>query len=106
MIDCDEHGKPVIIRFNNWIRDTLRIAHDEVEGFYRAYRRLWRLLRDPRYLLRFRLEPGQMLAFDNLRVLHGREAFDPNTGYRRLQGAYLDRDLVGSRLRVLARPHG
>ena len=44
-----------------------------------------------------------MIAFDNLRVLHGRGAFDPNSGRRHLQGTYLDRDLIRSRQRVLER---
>jgi gamma-butyrobetaine dioxygenase len=47
-----------------------------------------------------------MLTFDNRRVLHGRTAFDPNSGPRHLQGTYLDRDLVLSRLRVLDRAAG
>ncbi|MDX1608543.1 MAG: TauD/TfdA family dioxygenase [Halofilum sp. (in: g-proteobacteria)] len=103
VIGRDADGNLTEIRFNNWIRDSLRIPAAQVAPFYRAYRRFWQLLRDPRYLLRLRLEPGQMIAFDNLRVLHGREAFDPNTGFRRLQGAYLDRDPIRSRLRVLGR---
>ena len=106
VIGCDAQGRPTIIRFNNWIRDTLRLPADRVEPFYRAYRRLWQLLRDPARVLRFTLRPGEMMAFDNLRVLHGRAAFDPNTGHRHLQGAYLDRDLVRSRQRVLARGGG
>ena len=44
-----------------------------------------------------------MIAFDNRRVLHGRNAFNPNSGRRHLQGTYLDLDLLESRLRVLAR---
>ena len=44
-----------------------------------------------------------MVAFDNRRVLHGRREFDPNSGARHLQGTYLDRDMLASRLRVLAR---
>ncbi|HSH40631.1 MAG TPA: TauD/TfdA family dioxygenase [Arenicellales bacterium] len=103
VIDCDEHGKPVIIRFNNWLRDTLRLPRSQVTPYYRAYRRFWEMLRDPRYTARFKLRPGEMLAFDNLRVLHGRDAFDPASGRRHLQGTYLDRDLVRSRQRVLAR---
>ena len=103
VIGCDEAGDPAILRFNNWIRDTLRVPPDRVEPFYRAYRQLWSLLRDPAYLLRFTLQPGEMIAFDNLRVLHGRAAFDPNTGHRHLQGAYLDRDPVRSAQRVLER---
>ncbi len=103
VIGLDEHGGLAEIRFNNWIRDTLRLPARDVEPFYRAYRRFWELLRDSRFAIRFTLAPGQMVAFDNLRVLHGRDAFDPNTGRRHLQGTYLDRDLIRSRLRVLER---
>lgn len=103
VLGLDGDGYPTRIRFNNWIRDSLRLPGRHVEPFYRAYRRFWELLRDPRYTVRFPLRAGEMIAFDNMRVLHGREAFDPNTGHRRLQGTYLDRDLVRSHLRVLAR---
>jgi gamma-butyrobetaine dioxygenase len=41
------------------------------------------------------------MCFDNYRVLHGRSEFDPNSGPRHLQGCYLDRDDVLSRLRTL-----
>ena len=106
VIGLDEQGRPTRIRFNNWIRDSLRLPVEQVEPFYRAYRRYWELLRDPRYAIRFTLRAGEMIAFDNLRVLHGRAAFDPNTGHRHLQGCYVDRDLLRSRLRVLQRGAG
>jgi gamma-butyrobetaine dioxygenase len=103
VIACDEQGRPVIIRFNNWIRETLRLPKEQVEPFYRAYRRFWELLRDPRFTVRFRLRPGEMIALDNMRVLHGRDAFEPESGSRHFQGTFLDRDLVRSRRRVLER---
>jgi len=103
VVGCDAHGKPTVIRFNNWLRDTLRLPAAQVEPFYRAYRRFWEMLRDSRYAVRFKLQPGEMLAFDNLRVLHGRDAFDPDSGRRHIQGVYLDRDLVRSRQRVVGR---
>lgn len=74
-----------------------------MEPFYLAYRKFWKLLRDPQFMIRFSLAPGQMIAFDNLRVLHGRDAFDPNSGPRHLQGTYLDKDLILSRLRITRR---
>lgn len=103
VIECDAHDHVVEVRFNNWIRDTLRLPEHVMDAWYEAYRRFWRLLHDPRHLIEFSLQPGQMIAFDNRRVLHGRRAFDPNTGRRHLQGTYLDRDMLESRLRVLAR---
>jgi len=64
---------------------------------------LWQLFHSDAYQLEFTLKPGQMVAFDNRRVLHGRREFDPNSGAHHLQGTYLDRDMLASRLRVLAR---
>ena len=52
--------------------------------------------------IRFKLEPGDLLTFDNWRVLHGRQAYQPSTGMRHLQGCYVDRDEVLSRLRMSA----
>jgi gamma-butyrobetaine dioxygenase len=103
VIGRDADGAVREIRFNNWIRDAQPMDPAAAERFYRGYRRFWELLRDPKYMIRFPLKPGCMMAFDNLRVLHGREEFFPNTGKRHLQGCYVDRDLVDSRLRVLER---
>ncbi|SHE42401.1 gamma-butyrobetaine dioxygenase [Modicisalibacter ilicicola DSM 19980] len=103
VIALDDRGRLKEIRFNNWIRDTLRLPLDTIDAWYRAYRQFWLLLHDPRHQIEFALEPGQMVAFDNRRVLHGRRAFDPSTGRRHLQGTYLDIDMIESRLRVLQR---
>ncbi|WP_312881095.1 TauD/TfdA family dioxygenase [Rhizobium leguminosarum] len=46
--------------------------------------------------------PGEMVIFDNRRVLHGRTAFDPMTGHRLLKGFYVDRGEFDSRIRMLA----
>ncbi|SEL68646.1 TauD/TfdA family dioxygenase [Halomonas daqiaonensis] len=103
ILTCNAEGRVVDVRFNNWIRDTLRLPAETIDAWYRAYRRFWHLLHDPRHQIAFSLAPGEMVAFDNRRVLHGRGAFDPNSGRRHLQGTYLDRDMLESRLRVLAR---
>ncbi|MGC3875196.1 TauD/TfdA family dioxygenase [Halomonas sp. GXIMD04776] len=103
IIELDDEGQLKEIRFNNWIRDTLRLPLDKINAWYAAYRRFWQLLHDPRHQIEFALDQGQMVAFDNRRVLHGRRAFDPNTGKRHLQGTYLDMDMLESRLRVLKR---
>lgn len=60
-------------------------------------------LQDPRFLITLKLEAGEMLVFDNRRMLHGRKAFDPTTGGRHLQGCYLDTSEVLSRMRMLER---
>jgi gamma-butyrobetaine dioxygenase len=56
--------------------------------------------------IRSAFAPGDLVMFDNRRVLHGRDSFDPQGGQRHLQGCYVDRDDVYSRLRILQRPTG
>ena len=51
--------------------------------------------------IEFKMEPGDMVSFNNRRVLHARNEFDPNTGERHLQGTYIDLDDFYSRYRVL-----
>lgn len=102
-IGLDADGRVERIRFNNWLRAAPDVPEAAMEPMYRALRAFWRLLRDPRFRIRLKLDAGEMVAFDNARVLHGREPFDPTTGRRHLQGGYLDRDLVFSRLRLIER---
>lgn len=98
IIELDHDGEPIAIRFNNWIRDVDPAADDH---FYDAYVALWTMLRDPANIVSLRLGAGDTLCFDNRRILHGRTEFDPQSGRRHLQGCYVDRDMVESRLRKL-----
>lgn len=75
----------------------------DVERAYRSLRIFMRLVADERYICRYPFAPGDLVIFDNNRVLHGRDSFDPSAGVRQLRGCYLDRDEILSRLRVLAR---
>jgi gamma-butyrobetaine dioxygenase len=99
----DRGGAVREIRFNAHLVDIIDLGGAELAAFYKAYRSFMRMLRDPAYVRAFRLEAGEMLVFDNRRVLHGRQAFDPATGYRHLNGCYVDRGEFLSRIRVLAR---
>lgn len=103
VIETDGRGEVTAVRFNNWIRAALDAPPAAVRPWYGAYRAFWQRLRDPRFRLSVRLEAGQMVAFDNCRVLHGRAAFDPNSGARHLQGSYLDWESLRSRRRLLER---
>lgn len=56
----------------------------------------------------FRVIPGDLVTFDNSRLLHGRKSYVSSPDrVRHLEGAYLDWDEVMSRLRILRRSvHG
>ncbi len=71
--------------------------------FQRARRRLSELFADPRFELRFPLRAGELMMFNNSRVLHGRTEYDPNEGRRHLQGCYIDLDGPRSLYRTLGR---
>jgi gamma-butyrobetaine dioxygenase len=58
---------------------------------------------EDRFLVRFRLRPGDIETCDNGCILHARDAFDPSTEEPLLQGCYVDRDEVQSRIRILER---
>jgi len=64
-----------------------RLPFNEMESWYRAHDRFVRLLRDPRHHYRLRLAPGDVLIYDNHRMVHGRTAF---RGPRWVRGVYFE----------------
>ncbi len=96
-------GELTTVRHTYWLRTPMQGEFDTLKLFYAAYRRFQELANDPANQLRFRLEPGQLMAMDNRRLLHGRAAFDPQSGKRLLRGCYGEREELESRLRILYR---
>ncbi len=103
MVEVDGSGAMVGVHYSPRLDDLPLMSEDDTRRYHRARKRFGLLLEDPRYELRFKLDPGQMMMFDNNRVLHGRTAFDPREGHRQLQGCYIDRDGPRSLYRVLQR---
>ncbi|MDO6592051.1 gamma-butyrobetaine hydroxylase [Loktanella sp. D2R18] len=102
VITLDNAGNVIEIRYNAHLAEVFDMPSKIMADYYRAYRAFMAKTRDPKYRLRLRLQAGEMVAFDNRRVLHGRDAFDPSTGFRHLHGCYVDRGEFASRLRLLA----
>ncbi|MEL7461740.1 MAG: TauD/TfdA family dioxygenase [Pseudomonadota bacterium] len=103
IIETDTTGAPVEIRNTGFLRFFPDMDEADIPRAYDALRHFTALCRTPRFQMATAFAPGDLVIFDNRRVLHGRAAFDPQSGVRRLEGCYLDRDEVASRLRVLAR---
>ncbi|MEM6421559.1 MAG: TauD/TfdA family dioxygenase, partial [Pseudomonadota bacterium] len=91
------------ILLNDFLRAEPDMPEGEIERAYRAVRLFMSHIRSERFLCRYPFSAGDLILFDNRRMLHGRDAFDPMSGTRRLEGCYLDTDEIRSRLRVLAR---
>ncbi|KAG2462666.1 BODG dioxygenase, partial [Polypterus senegalus] len=103
IIDVDREGNVVRINYNNATRDSvLNLPVDQVQPFYDALKAFVNLLHSPDNVVNFRMESGDIVTFDNWRLLHGRCNYvsDPDSP-RHFEGAYLDWDEVMSRLRIL-----
>ena len=103
VIVTNRQGEVTELRFNAHLVDVIDLPAELCASFYAAYRGLMAMMRSARFRIAYRLQAGEMAVFDNRRVLHGRQAFNPNTGRRHLRGCYVDRGEFLSRIRVLSR---
>jgi gamma-butyrobetaine dioxygenase len=103
VLEYDRSGRFRQIRLNTKIDAPLPRPEHDLDGFYRGRRWLTEWLNDPAHQVTFRLEPGDVMFMDNLRVLHGRTAFDSSKGERHLQGAYIDHDGPDTMYRLAVR---
>jgi len=100
-LSCD--GAVIAVHYNSRSIAPLRLPPRDVEAFYASYRLFASLLRNPRFQLRLRLADGDLVAFDNRRILHGRTAFSSAKFLRHLRGCYFTRDSVYSEAALLRR---
>jgi gamma-butyrobetaine dioxygenase len=96
-------GNVIEIRYNAHLAGVFDMPTDIMPAYYRAYRSYMIKTRDTKYRITLKLKAGEMVVFDNRRILHGRDSFDPSTGFRHLHGCYVDRGEFASRLRLLSR---
>ena len=106
VVELDGHGEMIGVHYSPRLDDLPLMPEADMRRYQRARKRMGTLLLEPEYELRFKLDPGELIMFDNNRVLHGRTSFDPAEGHRQLQGCYIDRDGPRSRYRVLQRRFG
>lgn len=100
MIEVNDLDEVIGLRFNNRSIDTLQLPARVMRLYYPAYRHFAEILERTELQVRFRLEPGELILFDNTRILHARTPYSA-AGTRHLQGAYSDLDGLYSCLRKL-----
>jgi gamma-butyrobetaine dioxygenase len=98
-------GTVTTFRFSNQLALPLDAPFELVAPFYRAYRRLGRMIDDDRSKVVFRAGDGDLITVHGHRVLHGRLAYDPASGARHLQDVYMEWDDLMARRRVLRGEH-
>lgn len=102
MIEVNDRAEVIKVRFNNRSISTLKLPPENVRPFYKAYRHFAEILERKHLQIHFKLQPGELMLFDNTRILHARTAYSAG-GLRHLQGAYSDLDGLYSTLSVLQR---
>lgn len=103
VIGLNAHGVFTGLTFNAHLADVPDFDTDLMYDFYAAFRELMVSIRTTTYKLEYSLNNGEMVIFDNQRILHGRTAFDPSSGARHLRGYYIEHNEVDNRIRMLAK---
>ena len=101
IIKINKHNQIEEIRINIGAMGTLDINPKIMNHFYEAYTFFYKQLHSKKFQIEFKLEAGDIFCFDNRRILHGRKKFDPNSGKRHLQGYYIEKEEIKSKLNYL-----
>jgi len=89
----------VQVSYNHHDRAPFRLPEPTMTELFDALAHLDDIANDPAMQFELSLRPGDMVVFDNWRVLHGRRAFE---GERVIAGGYVNREDVESTARRLA----
>ena len=81
--------KLIQVSFNNYDRGDFRLPNNKINDFYTAIRAFDKLANAKEMQWRQILKPGQLLIFNNWRVLHGRSEF---SGKRKMSGCYINKE--------------
>ena len=80
------------VHWTNSMQYGLRAAHNMVEPYYHARSKWANYIKNFKIRHTIHLTPGDLLIFNNRRVLHSRTDFSLNGGQRHLQGTYVNID--------------
>ncbi|KAF2353576.1 TauD/TfdA-like domain [Trinorchestia longiramus] len=94
VIQLNNTGEVMCIRFNNHVRDSFTDIPDEkIDSYYKALSTYLNLMY--KHSITFKMENGEMLVLDNNRCQHGRTALQgPGDSTRHLVTSYLAWDEV------------
>ncbi len=103
MIGLDHVGRYGVMRRAPDLVGSPNVSAEDTPDLYRAVARWQDLVDKPANQLRVTLGRGDLVIFDNHRMLHGRTAFQLEPGERRcLMGCYIDMDEFDTRRAALA----
>lgn len=85
LIKTDTSGNFQQIRSSYFTLAPFNISFNMIIPYYRAYNRFHELIRREESQINILLESGEIIIYDNHRMMHGRESFE---GYRLIKGTY------------------
>ena len=85
------------VSFNNYDRAAFRMDDEKTLKFYDAIREFDLIANNREYQWRHILKPGELLIFNNWRILHGRGSFK---GDRKMSGCYINKEDFDSSCRM------
>jgi gamma-butyrobetaine dioxygenase len=101
-IATDSQGVVRGVRVTDRTLPPLDLPEDGIEPAYRALRAFSAALYASERIFERLLQSGDMVAFDNHRVLHARRSFNPEAGERHIQQVSIDREEFHNVFRQLA----
>jgi gamma-butyrobetaine dioxygenase len=103
VIRLDEDGSPKNITWSNHLRSWFYdIEPEDVPRLYEAFKTFHEYCHRAENIVEQKLNSGEAVIFDNLRLLHGRKAYKMGTNSpRHLEGYYFPWDAIKSQIRVL-----
>ena len=97
IIKLDDNNHINQISFNNYDRAPFRLDPELTKIFYEAISLFDNLANSKQYQWRHILKPGELLIFNNWRVLHGRGSFN---GKRKMKGCYINKEDFDSSCKI------
>ena len=85
----DKNEEILQVSFNNYDRAAFRIDNESTLKFYEGIKKFDILANSEDYQWRYILKPGDLLIFNNWRILHGRGSFN---GTRKMKGCYINKE--------------
>ena len=93
----DSDDQLIQVSFNNYDRAAFRLENELTVKFYDAIKKFDLLANNKEYQWRHILKPGELLIFNNWRILHGRSVFK---GIRKISGCYINKEDFDSSCRI------
>ncbi len=92
-----DNNELIQVSFNNYDRTEFRIDEPLTVKFYEAIKQFDNLANSKEFQWKHILKPGELLIFNNWRILHGRGSFN---GKRKMAGCYINMEDFRSKCKI------